>query len=89
MSAARSRGSCLAVLDGPQRKAVVLIENGSSPSDSFDFFRPYANPVPFIALIGKGGRKEILLMRATTKVDGHVKVLFKRMNGSRLYRDKL
>ena len=35
------------------------------------------------------GRKEILLMRATTKVDGHVNVLSEQINGPQLYRGKL
>ena len=35
------------------------------------------------------GRKEILLMHATTKVDGHVNVLFEQINGPQLYRGKL
>ena len=33
--------------------------------------------------------QEILLMRATTKVDGHVNVLSEQINGSQLYRGKL
>ena len=37
----------------------------------------------------KEGRKEILLMRATTKVDGHVNVLSEQINGPQLYRGKL
>ena len=36
----------------------------------------------------KEGRKEILLMRATTKVDWHVNVWSEQISGPQIYQDK-
>ena len=36
----------------------------------------------------KEGRKEILLMRATTEVDWHVNVWSEQINGPQIYQDK-
>ena len=43
----------------------------------------------YLSISRKEGRKEILLMIATTKVNGHANVLSEQINRSQLYRGKL